>query len=453
MQYVTHHTSGIMAPSAYAGVLIIMGVAILMTALLPRIADHRPLALPMVALLFGYAVFSLSELLQPLELLDRTQLIKHMTEVGLVLALMSTGLKIDRAPGLRRWRTTWRIVLIAMPLTALAAAALAWGVAGFALATAILFAASLVPTDPVLAGDVETRPPEQHERKSDGDGNSSNDDGAAHREEREVRLALTSEAGFSDAVAFPLTYLAILMATTGMASGWLWRWAAWDLGYRIAIAIVCGIVLGRLLAFVMLGTRQSSAFGELMTGIGSIAAALLVFGVTELAQGNGLLAVFVAGVTIRNVNPRHRHQMPLRELSEIATRLASTTILITLGGAVAGGLLAPLTWTLVVLALVLILVVRPAAAGIALLGCRHLHWLERAVIAFFGIRGIGSLFYMSYGMTAASFAQAGELAALVGLVVVISVFLHGALASPVMDGLHRWEERRAAKFAETRAGG
>jgi sodium/hydrogen antiporter len=148
---------------------------------------------------------------------------------------------------------------------------------------------------------------------------------------------------FSDAVAFPVTYLAILMATAGTASGWLWQWAVWD--------------------------------------------------------------VF-----------------------------------------------APLNWTLVMLALVLILVVRPAAVAIALLGCRHLHLLERAVIAFFGIRGIGSLFYMSYGLTAASFAQAGELAALVGLVVVFSVFLHGALASPVMDGLHWWEERRAAKLAETSAG-
>jgi sodium/hydrogen antiporter len=424
--------------------MVIVGLAILMTAFLPRVSKSRPFALPIVALVFGFTVFSLPWGPMPFDVIERMTWIHGITELGLALALMSAGLKIDRRPGLRRWRTTWRIFLIAMPLTIIAAGALAWGLAGFALATAVLVAASVVPTDPVLAGDVETRPPEQLEASA------ADDRDGVHDEEREVRLALTSEAGFSDAVAFPLTYLAILIATAGSLSGdGLGHWLAWDVAYRVGSAIVIGIVAGRILAHIILGARRSSSFGELMTGLGSVAAALLVYGAAESAESAGFLAVFIAGLTIRNANPQHRHQVPLREVVEIATRLASTGILVMLGGAVAGGLLAALDWKLALLAVLMIVVVRPAAAILALSGCAYLHWRERAVISFFGIRGIGSLFYMSLGLTAARFAQAEELAALIGLIVVMSVLIHGMLAAPVMSAMHCWEARRASELPAT----
>jgi sodium/hydrogen antiporter len=422
--------------------MLLVGITILMTALLPRVSRHRPFALPIVALLFGFVVFAVTLGPRPFDVFEHMTWINGVTELGLALALMSAGLKIDRRPGLRRWRTTWRIFLVAMPLTIVAAGALAWGLAGFTLAAAVLLAASVVPTDPVLAGDVETRPPEQLAR-------AASDEDRPHPEEREVRLALTSEAGFSDAMAFPVASLAILIAVAGGDwSNGLTRWLGWDLAYRTGAAVVIGVLAGRLLASIILRAKRSSAFGELMTGLGSVGSALVVYAVAEWAESAGFLAVFIAGVTLRNADPEHRHQVPLREIVEITTRLASTGILVMLGGAVAGGLFTALDARLVIVAVLLIAVVRPAAAMVALLGCTHLHWRERAVISFFGIRGIGSIFYMSLGLTVGVFAQAEKLAALVGLIVVMSVLVHGLLAAPVMRAMHRWEERRAPESLE-----
>lgn len=123
-------------------------------------------------------------------------------------------------------------------------------------------------------------------------------------------------------------------------------------------------------------------------------------------------------------------------------RLFTAGLLLLLGGAVATGVLEPLTWTTAALGLVLLLVIRPACGILAQLGTRA-GPRERAVIAFFGIRGIGSLFYLAYALGQSSVGVPDEeLWAVISFVVLVSVVCHGVTATPVMNRLDRKRRER-----------
>ncbi|MBE3638149.1 cation:proton antiporter domain-containing protein, partial [Mangrovicoccus algicola] len=140
-----------------------------------------------------------------------------MSEMTVIVALFGAGMRIDRLGPWRRWRPTWRLLGIAMPLTIAAAAWLGSGLVGFTLAGAILLGAVLAPTDPVLASDVQVGPPQQGR-------------------EHPVRFALTTEAGLNDGLAFPFVYLGLLVAAEGLSpvareTGWLVQ----DVLYRTVV--------------------------------------------------------------------------------------------------------------------------------------------------------------------------------------------------------------------------
>ena len=128
---------------------------------------------------------------------------------------MGVGLAIDRPIGWRRWKVTWRLLLVAMPACIAAVAGAGW-LLGLAPATALLLGAVLAPTDPVLASDVQVQGPTTGE-------------GAEPEEDDEVRFALTSEAGLNDGLAFPFVYAAVFAATKGAVGDWALEWFAWDL--------------------------------------------------------------------------------------------------------------------------------------------------------------------------------------------------------------------------------
>jgi sodium/hydrogen antiporter len=233
------------------------------------------------------------------------------------------------------------------------------------------------------------------------------------------------------------------MAVAGAApANWLAGWLAWDVAYRLTVALVVGYALAKAVARLLFAYRATTPLAQLMIGLGAISATLIVYGATDLVGGYGFLAVFVAAVTIRNHDPHHAYQEAMRELTEATMRMLVAVILLLLGGAVAGGLLGALTWELVVVGLLLVFVVRPAAGALALLPLTRASWAERGTIAFHGVRGVGSLYYVSFALTQADFAQAKELWALLGFVVVLSVVVHGVLSSVTMEALARRERGR-----------
>jgi sodium/hydrogen antiporter len=409
----------------------LIGIGALLAGILPRVLERRPLSMPIVFLLLGMAVFALPLGLPEPDPLAHPKLAEHLTEIGVIVALMGAGLKIDRPLSLRGWKSTWRLLALAMPLTIGAVALLGWWWAGLVPAAALLLGAALAPTDPVLASDVQVGEPTDEEDSED-----------------EVRFALTSEAGLNDGLAFPFVYAAITLAgTAGLA--WTGEWALKDVFFKILVGIVGGLVVGKLLGKLFFrAKRDSLRLAKHSEGFLALAATFLAYGLVEVAGGYGFLAVFVAARGIRSAERSHEYHQVLHDFAEQIERLLTVLLLLLFGGAVVTGLLAPLTWPAALVGLALIAVVRPLAGYLSLLGTPG-SLAERGVIAVFGIRGIGSFYYLAYALTHAKFPQADLLWATVAFVVLVSVVLHGVAVTPVMRLLDQWK-LRTHSVTETR---
>ena len=402
-------------------VLSVFGALALGMALLPRLLHQRPMSFPLLYVLAGWALFSLPTTLPDIDPIEYDTTAVHLTEAGVIVALFGVGLKIGRPCSFREWAQTWRLLSVAMPISIAAAAGLAAWWLGFDASTAVLFGAVLAPTDPVLASDVQQVAP----------GEDDDDD---------VRFTLTSEAGLNDALAFPVTMAALAMAANGAApSGWIGTWLAVDVVYRLAVGLALGWVFGRILRKIVfhvpLGERRLAQTGE---GLVAIAGTFLTYGITELAEGYGFLAVFVAAQVLRAHESQHDYHGVVHDFSEQMERLLNGVILVLLGAAISDGLLAALTWPVVVTVVVVVLLVRPLAATVALGGLGG----GRVMMAFYGIRGVGSLFYLSYALSKQDFALVDELWAAVGLAVLVSITVHGLSAGPAMKAHDRRKRPR-----------
>ena len=405
-------------------VFALAGLAALGGALLPRVIGHLPASPPMVFLALGFLVFSLPLGLGAVEPVERGEVTEYLTEIGVIVSLMGAGLKLDRPLGWRTWQPTVRLLAITMPLTILFTALLGWWAVGLAPATALLLGAVLAPTDPVLASDVQVGPP--------GSDPDSEDD---------VRFSLTSEAGLNDALAFPFTNAAIAMSLAGTNTAtWLWEWLAIDVVYKLVIGMLGGILIGKLLALIVFRTPENLRLATRGDGFVALAGTFLAYGLTEAAGGYGFLAVFVAAVVLRRSENDHEYHETLHGFAEQTEQLLMIALVVLLGGAVASGVLDPLTWQAAAVGLLVLFVVRPVTAWFAL-GHMTCSKGERAAISFFGIRGIGSLYYLAYALNAASFSQRDLLWALIAFTVVVSIVVHGTTATLVTRRLDAGRER------------
>ncbi|PWC07613.1 cation transporter [Mycetocola zhujimingii] len=410
-----------------------IGLTTLAAALLPRFLWRLPISTPMVFLAAGIAGFALIPDLPDPDPLAHTEIALHLTEVCVIVSLMGAGLAINRPVGWKRWSTTWRLLAITMPLSILAVTVLGVSALGLGVASALLLGAALAPTDPVLATEVQVSEPVVDEEVDDD----------------EARLALTSEAGLNDGLAFPFTYAAIAISIAGIApGGWLGEWVAVDLAWRLSMGFLGGIAVGWLLGklfFSRAGERLKLT--ERAEGFIALAATFLAYGVTELVEGYGFVAVFVCACTIRAAERAHGYHRVLHNFVEQIERLLTVVVLILLGGAIARGVFDSLQWVDVVVAALFLLVIRPLAGWIGLAfgktGPR-----ERGVISFFGVRGVGSLFYIAYGLQHGNFTHPDRLWAIASLVVLGSIVIHGVVATPAMNYLDRRRARAAKQSAE-----
>jgi len=286
----------------------------------------------------------------------------------------------------------------------------------------LLLAASLAPTDPVLASDVQVGPPKTGE-------------------EDEVRFGLTSEAGLNDGAAFPFVHLAILLAASA-ATGkpWVAEWLSYRVLWEIGGGIAGGWLVGRIFGWLTFHVPAKTKLSKTGDGMIALSATFLSYGLTEIIHVYGFLAVFVTALTVRNTHREHDFQRDMHDLTEQVERLAMMVLLILFGGALVSGLLATITWTDAAVAVTILLVIRPAAGLIGLFGYRAAR-REKRTLAFFGIRGVGTFYYLAYGINHMAIADAGRLWGVVGLVVVGSILLHGLTVTPMMRSLDRQQGR------------
>lgn len=405
---------------AYILWLLVLGVGCFGAAWVPHLVYGRPISLPIIYVALGALLFAIPSPLRDPDPLQSLELTERLSELLVIVSLTGVGLKLDRRVGWRSWGSTWRLLGITMPLCIVGFTLLGWGVLGLVPATAVLLAAALAPTDPVLAAEVQAGPPSE-------------------RNENEVRFALTSEAGLNDGLAFPFTNLAIAAAGAG-ASNWHFEWLWYDVGYKIIVGVLFGVVLGYMLAYLMFRVGGQTRLAKTGEAIAAPALTLIPYALTQLVDGYGFLAVFVAAIAFRSFERDHEFHRTLHDFSDNLERMLMAFALILLGGAVVGGLLQPLTWPAALVGLAFLLIVRPAAGIIGLIGSK-MSLAEKLAISFFGIRGIGSIYYLAYGLNEASIRQKEFLWSIAGWVVVASIVIHGITAAPMM----RWIERRESK--------
>lgn len=395
----------------YILTMVAAGALILLVAWLPMVLAKQPLSLPIICVLVGIAGFELVPI--DVSTLPWTigKVVERVCELVVLVALMGAGLKIDRRIGFRRWALTWRLLGVTMPLSIVAMTAVCVFALGMPLAGALLLAAALAPTDPVLASDVQVGPPRSGK-------------------EDDVRFALTSEAGLNDGLAFPFVNLALVFAN---ADGSIWHWATVDVLWKIVAGLVIGFVTGKALGWVTFHVPAKARLSTTGDGFVALGVTLVVYGVTELAHGYGFLAVFVAALGLREGARDHDYHEKLHDFIEQTERLLMMVVLVLFGGALAQGMLLRLGVREVIVAAVVVFVIRPLTGWLGLIGSATTR-SERALTAFFGIRGIGTLYYVAYALNHGQFGDPERLWALVGFVVLLSVLVHGVTSTPLM----RW---------------
>ena len=400
--------------SSYHVVLVVVGVIVILARWLPRLVSEREPAAAPLMILFGAAaallVPNMPILPDPRQMPLPWELVSELT---VIVALFGAGMRIDSLRPWKRWMPTFRMLAISMPLTILAVTLLGVTLGGLTLAGAILLGAVLAPTDPVLAADVQVGPPQEGE-------------------EHPVRFTLTTEAGLNDGLAFPFVYLGLIVAAEGLnPDAWAWEWLLRDVLYRIILGGIMGWSGGRLLGIVLFSVPKGSILAETGSGVIAIAGVLLCYGSTELVEGYGFIAVAVLGLSLRRVQEEHHFHRRLHDFSESVEHALTAVLLIGLG-LVLPILFVDLIWTHVMIALALIVVVRPLSAWIALLRT-DLGQRDRAVISVYGVRGIGSIYYLCYAGSHMEFANETQLWSLVGLVILLSTILHGFSVGWAMD--------------------
>jgi NhaP-type Na+/H+ or K+/H+ antiporter len=432
--------------AVYEFALLVTSAAILGAVVLPRLLADKPMSFPLIYVVAGYVVFTLPLGFPAPNPIENPGIAEHLTELVVIVALMGAGLKLDRPFDWRAWMSAWRLLGITMPLTIAAIATLGWAALGLHPATAVLLGAVVAPTDPVLASTVEATPPTA---EVDEEVDPTNQEGA-------IRFALTSEAGLNDGLAFPFTFLSIAIAGATLATSpepWLNQWFAYHVLYKILVGIVAGMVIGYVIARTVFGRVSTTELARVMEGAEALGGTLLAYAVTELVGGYGFIAVFVAALVLRHYEWEHDYYKKLHDFAVIVERLLMAAVLVLFGGTIAGGLLAPLTLTDAMLGLAIILVIRPAAGLVGMIGSSEL-WRERLVVSFYGVRGIGSFYYLAFALNAATFQEfelvvaAEKLWALVGFVVVASLTIHGISAAPVMNTIDEWRSDHKEGFVE-----
>lgn len=393
----------------YLVILTIIGAGILGMAWMPAFTAKTKISYSIVYLVIGMLLYTLFDFLPAPDPKKHPVLALHLTEMVLIVSLMCTGLKIDQKFSFKSWGIPFRLITITMFLCIAAVTAVGIFYFHMPLATSLLLAAVLSPTDPVLATDVQV-----------GDPNEEGRDNA--------KFSLTAEAGFNDGMAFPFVWLAIAIAMfAGGQEDYIFTWAWKHVLYQIAAALIIGLALGKLLGYILFTLSKKYESMATRDGFVSISATLLVYGITEIVHGYGFIAVFIAAITLRTYERKDEYHNRLHAFSDQIERILVAIMLILFGGSLVRGIMNGLTWPMAAFGVVFIFVIRPVSGLIGLIGTR-LHIQEKLVISFFGIRGMGSIYYLAFAFGTTFFKNQDQLWSIVAFIILISIGIHGLTA-------------------------
>ena len=401
---------------SYIPILLTIGLAALSMAWMPLITKKTGISYSIVFVLAGMALFSSLEpflpLPNPLRDLEATH---RLTELVVIISLMGSGLRIDEPFRFKDWRIPFRLISLTMLLSILIVTIIGHFALNLTLPCSLLLGSVLAPTDPVLASDVQVGPPNDHDRNP-------------------AKFNLTVEAGMNDGSAFPFVWLAILFNRTYPELPEMDQWFAFYLVAKIAIGITTGWLLGKGLGWLLFTLPKGRPHWKTTDGLISLAATLVVYSATELLYGYGFIAVFVAAVTLRNQELNHQLHETLHDFIDQIERILVAIVLLLLGGSIVEHILKSLNWRDVLFCLFFVLLIRPLTTLIALVGT-DLTKPQKTAISFFGIKGIGSFYYLAFALSVEQFKNPDVLWSITASVVLFSIVIHGLTANKIMQNI------------------
>jgi NhaP-type Na+/H+ or K+/H+ antiporter len=428
---------------------VIAGALLIGMALAGTVLKRLPLTAAMFYLTAGALLGPWGVGLLRVDALEDASGLERLTEVAVIISLFTAGLKLRLPASDRRWRAAILLATVAMVLTIGGVAAFAMAVVGLPAGAALLLGALLAPTDPVLASDVQV----EHEHDAEP-----------------VRVSLTGEAGLNDGTAFPFVMLGLALMGTHELGAFGRHWLTIDLAWAViaglGVGTLCGAGIGKLVLYLRRVHREAIGLDEFLA-LGLIA---LSYGIAVLANGYGFLAVFAAGLSMRRIereqtgiaapadvvnagasleeqatNPGTAPAYMARAVlnfNEQLERLGELAVVLVLGAMLADIENAgPGLWV----AAGLFAVIRPLATTVTLFRTL-LSRPQRAFIAWFGVRGVGSVYYLAFALTHGVTGPTARMLADITLVVVAaSIVMHGVSVTPLMRRYSLTQRKRGRR--------
>ena len=431
---------------------LVIGALLITMVLSASLLKRLPVSPSMLYLAVGYGLGNAGWALMMPNPQKMPVILESVAEVALLISLFSVGLKLGLPLSNKQWRLPLRLALGSMTLTIALIALIGFYLLGLPFGAAILLGGILAPTDPVLASDVQVDHPDDRDR---------------------LRFSLTGEGGLNDGAAFPFVMLGLgLLGLHDLGTAG-WRWLAVDVLWAqlggLAIGSVLGTLIGKLVIYLRTHHREAVGLDEFLA-LGLVA---LAYGAAQLALASGFLAVFAAGLALHRIKENslarplpsdgvaglHDKESHLavathpdlagaymtravRGFNEQLERIAELVIVLVVGAMLP---YARVGWATIVFVLLLFVVVRPLAVGLGLSGA-SVSTDQRRLIAWFGIRGIGSIYYLMFALNhGLPAALAEQTISLTLTTVAVSIVVHGISVTPLMALYARRRQRRRPK--------
>ncbi|WP_096695565.1 sodium:proton antiporter [Polaromonas sp. AER18D-145] len=420
---------------------LLVGGLLLVMGLTYTVLKRSPVTAAIIYLAVGLLVGPSALNLLHFNPLKESALLEVLTEGAVLISLFSAGVKMPVPFSFTRWRAPILLATVSMTLTVAMVAAFAFYVLGLPLGAGVLLGAILAPTDPVLATDVQIRHPGDRDQ---------------------LRFTLTCEAGMNDGSAFPFVMLGLGLLGLHELGDFGLRWVLVDVVWATLAAILIGGVAGIALARLGWKFRRAPHKHELLDDFLGLGLIGVVYGLTVMVHAWGFLAVFFAAVALRQTELKLARNAPksaagatetagtgapasagsaadpdsLHTVSEGSLvfkehleRLSELMLVLLVGGSL---FLTSWSWPAVGLALFLFLVARPLSVLASLL-FTPTPWRIRGMTAWFGVRGIGSLYYLMYAIQhQLPESLALQMIQMTLVVVALSILLHGVSVKPMM---------------------
>ena len=443
---------------SFLGWMGLIGVLLLLMALSSAYLRRLPITTSTVYLAAGILISPLGLGLVNINFIEWKSAFEHLTEIAVIVSLFIGGLKLRLPFGNPAWSAAFRLAFPVMIASICGVAVFSHYVFEIDWARSFLLGAILAPTDPVLASTVSVNDAADHDR---------------------MRYGLSGEAGFNDGAAFPFVVFALLWLETGNLDGWIGEWFLHRIVWAIPAALLLGYFLGKMIGRFAIWLRSRHQESEAPNDFLALALIALAYFGAETVGAWGFLAAFAAGIGFRraeikivNDNPapesgekskddenKLTDHPPAEELvgdkteeeelkhpskaagvviSEIisfgdtAERLLEVLMVILVGACLA----VFWDWRAVALAAALFFVIRPLFALIFLLKTPT-GKVQRLMMGWFGIRGIGSLYYLSYALNHGLDDDSANLVGITLSVVALSVLVHGTTSQPILDFYER----------------